>query len=182
MQVVCEATQCSDKSVQVAALQNLVKIMSLYYQFMEAYMGPALFTVSHSLPLSERDTLSVPISPSPGPPSYFLFLFPLISPPCLPLSIFLYYPSLSLSIPLSLPSPQNRLCFPPPPPPPPPDHTGCHEGRRRPDCSAGNRVLVYGVRRGGRSFNGGYRGMYILPQEYQIIPGAEFACRKSYST
>ena len=45
MQVVCEATQCSDSSVQVAALQNLVKIMSLYYQYMEAYMGPALFAV-----------------------------------------------------------------------------------------------------------------------------------------
>lgn len=31
--------------VRVAALQNLVKIMSLYYQYMEAYMGPALFAV-----------------------------------------------------------------------------------------------------------------------------------------
>lgn len=46
MQVVCEATQCNDVPVQVAALQNLVKIMSLYYQYMEAYMGPALFAVS----------------------------------------------------------------------------------------------------------------------------------------
>ena len=46
MQVVCEATQCDDANVQVAALQNLVKIMSLYYQYMEAYMGPALFAVS----------------------------------------------------------------------------------------------------------------------------------------
>ena len=45
MQVVCEATQCTDVGVQVAALQNLVKIMSLYYQYMEAYMGPALFAV-----------------------------------------------------------------------------------------------------------------------------------------
>lgn len=45
MQVVCEATQCGDVNVQVAALQNLVKIMSLYYQYMEAYMGPALFAV-----------------------------------------------------------------------------------------------------------------------------------------
>lgn len=32
--------------VRVAALQNLVKIMSLYYQYMETYMGPALFAVS----------------------------------------------------------------------------------------------------------------------------------------
>lgn len=29
----------------MAALQNLVKIMSLYYQYMETYMGPALFAV-----------------------------------------------------------------------------------------------------------------------------------------
>uniref|UniRef100_A0A671R5K7 Importin subunit beta-1-like n=1 Tax=Sinocyclocheilus anshuiensis TaxID=1608454 RepID=A0A671R5K7_9TELE len=45
MQVVCEATQCPDTRVRVAALQNLVKIMSLYYQYMETYMGPALFAV-----------------------------------------------------------------------------------------------------------------------------------------
>ncbi|KAK7879817.1 hypothetical protein WMY93_033513 [Mugilogobius chulae] len=47
MQVVCEATQCPDTRVRVAALQNLVKIMSLYYQYMETYMGPALFAVNH---------------------------------------------------------------------------------------------------------------------------------------
>ena len=46
MQVVCEATQSSDTNVRVAALQCLVKIMSLYYQYMEHYMGPALFAVS----------------------------------------------------------------------------------------------------------------------------------------
>ena len=46
MQVVCEATQSSDTKVRVAALQCLVKIMSLYYQYMEYYMGPALFAVS----------------------------------------------------------------------------------------------------------------------------------------
>ena len=32
--------------IRVAALQNLVRIMSLYYQYMESYMGPALFAVS----------------------------------------------------------------------------------------------------------------------------------------
>ena len=32
--------------VKIAALQNLVKIMSLYYDHMESYMGPALFAVS----------------------------------------------------------------------------------------------------------------------------------------
>ena len=46
MQVVCEATQCNNEDIQVAALQNLVKIMSLYYVHMEAYMGPAIFAVS----------------------------------------------------------------------------------------------------------------------------------------
>ncbi len=50
MQVVCETTQSPDTQVRVAALQCLVKIMTLYYQHMEHYMGPALFAVS-SLPL-----------------------------------------------------------------------------------------------------------------------------------
>ncbi len=51
MQVVCEATQCNSVAIQVVALQNLVKIMSLYYQYMEAYMGPALFAVRQPHPL-----------------------------------------------------------------------------------------------------------------------------------
>ena len=46
MQVLCETTQCTSEQVQVVALQNLCKIMSLYYQYMETYMGPALFAVS----------------------------------------------------------------------------------------------------------------------------------------
>ena len=45
MQVVCEATQSSNSKLQVAALQNLVKILTLYYDYMEYYMGPALFAV-----------------------------------------------------------------------------------------------------------------------------------------
>ncbi|OAD61105.1 putative nuclear hormone receptor HR38 [Eufriesea mexicana] len=44
MEVVCEATQCLNTQVKVAALQCLVKIMSLYYQYMEPYMAPALLT------------------------------------------------------------------------------------------------------------------------------------------
>lgn len=44
MQVVCEASQSTDVKVQVVALQCLVRIMSLYYQFMEQYMH-ALFPV-----------------------------------------------------------------------------------------------------------------------------------------
>lgn len=46
MEVVCEATQSTNSQVRVAALQCLVKIMSLYYQYMEPYMGPALFPVN----------------------------------------------------------------------------------------------------------------------------------------
>ena len=46
MQVVCEATQSPNTKIKVSALQCLVKIMSLYYRYMEAYMGPALFAVS----------------------------------------------------------------------------------------------------------------------------------------
>ena len=45
MEVVCEATQSSDTQIRVAALQCLVKIMTQYYQYMETYMGPALFAV-----------------------------------------------------------------------------------------------------------------------------------------
>lgn len=42
--------------VRVAALQNLVKIMSLYYQYMETYMGPALFAVRRHKPLFKPDS------------------------------------------------------------------------------------------------------------------------------
>jgi importin subunit beta-1 len=45
-QVVCEATQSEDAKVAVPALQSLVKIVSLYYHYMEQYMGTALFGVS----------------------------------------------------------------------------------------------------------------------------------------
>lgn len=40
----------------MAALQNLVKIMSLYYQYMETYMGPALFAVRHHKPLFKPES------------------------------------------------------------------------------------------------------------------------------
>lgn len=42
----------------MAALQNLVKIMSLYYQYMETYMGPALFAVRHHKPLFKPESQS----------------------------------------------------------------------------------------------------------------------------
>ena len=55
MQVVCEATQATDIQVKVAALQCLVKIMSLYYQYMESYMGPALFAITLEAMKSEAE-------------------------------------------------------------------------------------------------------------------------------
>ncbi len=50
MQVVCEATQSSAVPVQVGAFECLVRIMSLYYEFMELYMERALFGVSLNSP------------------------------------------------------------------------------------------------------------------------------------
>ncbi|XP_077866996.1 importin subunit beta-1-like [Saccoglossus kowalevskii] len=59
MQVVCEATQCPDTQVRVAALQCLVKIMSLYYQYMETYMGPALFAITVEAMKSDQDEVAL---------------------------------------------------------------------------------------------------------------------------
>ncbi|KAH7727518.1 importin subunit beta-1 [Aphelenchoides avenae] len=59
MQVVCEATQCQDKGVKVLALQCLVKIMSLYYQFMEKYMVAALFPITVDAMKSQEDEVSL---------------------------------------------------------------------------------------------------------------------------
>jgi len=59
MQVVCEATQSLDTRVRVAALQCLVKIMSLYYQYMEHYMGPALFAITMEAMKSGVDDIAL---------------------------------------------------------------------------------------------------------------------------
>jgi len=59
MQVVCEATQSQDVQVKVAALQCLVKIMSLYYQYMEAYMGQALFAITLDAMKSDTDEVAL---------------------------------------------------------------------------------------------------------------------------
>ncbi|KAM9660258.1 LOW QUALITY PROTEIN: importin subunit beta-1-like [Trichechus inunguis] len=59
MQVVCEATQCPDTRVRAAALQNLVKIMSLYYQYRETYMGPALFAITIEAMKSDIDEVAL---------------------------------------------------------------------------------------------------------------------------
>uniref|UniRef100_A0A665X4V0 Importin N-terminal domain-containing protein n=1 Tax=Echeneis naucrates TaxID=173247 RepID=A0A665X4V0_ECHNA len=45
--------------VRVAALQNLVKIMSLYYQYMETYMGPALFAITIEAMKSDIDEVAL---------------------------------------------------------------------------------------------------------------------------
>ncbi|XP_068621068.1 importin subunit beta-1 isoform X2 [Battus philenor] len=59
MEVVCEATQSSDMRISVAALQCLVKILSLYYQYMEPYMGQALFPITLEAMKSEIDEVSL---------------------------------------------------------------------------------------------------------------------------
>lgn len=59
MQVVCEATQAEDIQVRVAALQCLVKIMSLYYQHMETYMGTALFAITLEAMNSDQDEVAL---------------------------------------------------------------------------------------------------------------------------
>jgi len=55
MQVICEATQVTESQVKVVALQCLVKIVSLYYQHMEAYMAPALFAITMEAIRSTND-------------------------------------------------------------------------------------------------------------------------------
>ena len=57
--MVCEATQSEDCQVKVAALQCLVRIMSLYYQYMEAYMGQALFAITLDAMKSEMDEVAL---------------------------------------------------------------------------------------------------------------------------
>merc|ERR1719447_1991801 len=59
MQVVCEASQSTNTQIRVAALQNLVKIMSLYYSYMETYMGPALFAISLEAMKSDIDEVQL---------------------------------------------------------------------------------------------------------------------------
>jgi importin subunit beta-1 len=62
MQIICEATQSANNQIKVSALQNLVKIMNLYYEYMEPYMGPALFAVSNNYYLSLSLSLSISLS------------------------------------------------------------------------------------------------------------------------
>lgn len=57
--MICETTQSSNVQVRVAALQCLVKIMSLYYEFMEHYMAPALFAISTEAIKSDVDEIAL---------------------------------------------------------------------------------------------------------------------------
>ncbi|XP_063242784.1 importin subunit beta-1 isoform X2 [Bacillus rossius redtenbacheri] len=59
MEVVCEATQSTDTQVRVAALQCLVKIMTLYYQYMETYMAQALFPITLEAMKSDIDEVAL---------------------------------------------------------------------------------------------------------------------------
>jgi len=59
MEVVCESTQSQDTQIAVAALQCLVKILTLYYQYMEPYMAPALFPITLEAMKSENDQISL---------------------------------------------------------------------------------------------------------------------------
>ncbi|XP_064646328.1 importin subunit beta-1-like isoform X2 [Lineus longissimus] len=59
MQIVCEATQSDCVQVRVAALQCLVKILTLYYKYMEDYMGPALFAITLEAMRSNEDEVAL---------------------------------------------------------------------------------------------------------------------------
>ncbi|XP_033101755.1 importin subunit beta-1-like [Anneissia japonica] len=59
MAQVCEATQCLDTRVKVAALQCLVKILSLYYKYMEDYMKAALFAITIEAMKSDVDDIAL---------------------------------------------------------------------------------------------------------------------------
>lgn len=59
MEVVCEATQSMDTQISVAALQCLVRILSLYYQHMESYMAQALFPITLEAMKSDNDQIAL---------------------------------------------------------------------------------------------------------------------------
>lgn len=59
MEVVCESTQSQDSQISVAALQCLVKILSLYYAYMEPYMAQALFPITLEAMKADNDQVSL---------------------------------------------------------------------------------------------------------------------------
>jgi importin subunit beta-1 len=59
MRAVCSATQSSNTQICVVALQCLVKIMSLYYQYMDRYMSCALYAITTNAMKSENDDIAL---------------------------------------------------------------------------------------------------------------------------
>ncbi|KDQ71531.1 Importin subunit beta-1 [Zootermopsis nevadensis] len=59
MEGVCGAAQSSDMQVRVAALQCLLKIMSLYYEYMETYMGESLILITVEAMKSDIDEVAI---------------------------------------------------------------------------------------------------------------------------
>uniref|UniRef100_A0A0N4ZF81 Importin N-terminal domain-containing protein n=1 Tax=Parastrongyloides trichosuri TaxID=131310 RepID=A0A0N4ZF81_PARTI len=59
MSIICDATQTNDTQVRVAALECLVKVMSLYYNVMRPYMAQALFPISIAAMKSEIDDIKL---------------------------------------------------------------------------------------------------------------------------
>ncbi|ALC48936.1 Fs-2-Ket [Drosophila busckii] len=59
MQALCATSQSTDSKLCVVALQCLVKIMSLYYKFMEPYMEHALFPVTLNAMTAADDSVAL---------------------------------------------------------------------------------------------------------------------------
>lgn len=59
MQVVCDATDAPDIRVWRAALQCLIKIVSLYYQYMRKYMDPHLVRITLKAMKSNEDEIAL---------------------------------------------------------------------------------------------------------------------------
>lgn len=59
MQVICECTQTPNTNLTVASLQCLSRTMSLYYKYMEFYMGQALFAITVDALESGEDDIAL---------------------------------------------------------------------------------------------------------------------------
>ena len=59
MRAVCNATQSRNTQISVVGLQCLVKIMSLYYQYMDRYMSVALYAITTTAMKSENDDIAL---------------------------------------------------------------------------------------------------------------------------
>lgn len=59
MEVVCVSTQSTETQISVAALQCLVKILTLYYSYMEPYMAQALFPITMEAMKSDNDQIAL---------------------------------------------------------------------------------------------------------------------------